>query len=89
MHILLQAYPDILCSINGRFVGIEVKQEKGKPSLLQKYQLTKLNESGGIGILAYPSGYEGLKKLIDNLCKNRNYQVELNGEGYIEFRSEK
>ena len=81
--------PDILCSINGRFVGIEVKQEKGKPSLLQKVQLKRLNESGGIGILAYPSGYDGLKKLIDNLCKNINYQVELNGEGYIEYRSEK
>ena len=79
--------PDILCCINGRFVGIEVKQEKGKPSLLQKMHLLNIGKAGGIGVLAYPSGYEDLKKLIDNLIKNRDYQVEFNGEGYIEFRS--
>lgn len=81
--------PDILCCINGRFVGIEVKQEKGKPSLLQKVHLRRLCETGGIGILVYPSGYDKLKSLIDNLCKNRDYQMEFNGEGYIEYRSEK
>ena len=81
--------PDILCCINGRFVGIEVKQETGKPSLLQKVHLKRIGDSGGIGILAYPSGYDDLKKLIDNLCKNRDYKIDFNGEGYIEYRSEK
>jgi Holliday junction resolvase len=81
--------PDILCCINGRFVGIEVKQETGKPSLLQKVHLKRIGEAGGIGILAYPSGYEKLKDLIDNLSEDKNYQVEFNGEGYIEYRSEK
>lgn len=81
--------PDLLICLNGRFVGIEVKQETGKPSLLQKLHLKRIGEAGGIGILAYPSGYEDLKNLIDNLCKNRDYQVEFNGEGYIEYRSEK
>lgn len=81
--------PDLLCSINGRFVGIEVKQEKGKPSLLQIVHLQRIKESGGIGILVYPSGYEDLKKLIDNLCENRDYRVKFNGDGYIEFRSGK
>ena len=81
--------PDLLICLNGRFVGIEVKQETGKPSLLQKVHLKRIGEAGGIGVLAYPSGYEDLKNLIDNLCKNRDYQVEFNGEGYIEYRSEK
>lgn len=81
--------PDILCCINGRFVGIEVKQETGKPSLLQKVHLKRIGEAGGIGILAYPSGYQKLKELIDNLSEDKNYQVEFNGEGYIEYRSEK
>ena len=57
--------------------------------MLQKVHLKRIGEAGGIGILAYPSGYEDLKDLIDNLCKNRDYQVEFNGEGYIEYRSEK
>ena len=81
--------PDILICLNGRFIGIEVKQEKGNVSLLQKVHLRRIGEAGGIGILAYPSGYEKLKVLIDNLSLNRDYQVEFNGEGYIEFRSEK
>ena len=81
--------PDILVCVNGRFVGIEVKQETGKPSLLQKVHLKRLGEAGGIGVLAYPSGYEDLKKLIDNLLLNRDYQVDFNGEGYIEYRSGK
>lgn len=81
--------PDILCCINGRFIGIEVKQETGKPSLLQKVHLKRIGEAGGIGILAYPSGYQKLKELIDNLSEDKNYQVEFNGEGYIEYRSEK
>ena len=81
--------PDILCCVNGRFVGIEVKQETGKPSLLQKVHLKRIGEAGGIGILAYPSGYQKLKELIDNLSEDKNYQVEFNGEGYIEYRSEK
>jgi len=81
--------PDILCCINGRFVGIEVKQEKGKPSPLQKVHLKRIKDAGGIGVIAYPSGYEQLKNLIDNLLKNRDYQIEYNGEDYLEFRSGK
>lgn len=81
--------PDILCCINGRFVGIEVKQETGKPSLLQKVHLKRIGEAGGIGVLTYPSGYEKLKDLIDNLSEDKNYRVEFNGEGYIEYRSGK
>ena len=81
--------PDILCNVNGRFVAIEVKQEKGRISPLQKVHLKNINEKGGFGILVYPSGFEDLKKLIDNICENRNYQYDLNGEDYIEFRSGK
>lgn len=81
--------PDILASINGRFVGIEVKQESGKPSMLQKVHLKRIFDSGGIGILVYPSGYEDLKELIDNLCENKDYQVDLNGIDYVEYRRDK
>lgn len=79
--------PDILVCCNGRFVGIEVKQESGKPSLLQKIHLKNIGLAGGIGVLAYPSGFEKLKKLIDNIISNRNYKIEFNDDGYLEFRS--
>lgn len=77
--------PDILCSINGRFVGIEVKQETGVVSPLQEFNLNRLNEKGAIGILAYPSGYDKLQEILMNVLNDRNYNIEhlLNDKGYI------
>lgn len=59
--------PDILASIGGRFVGIEVKADNGKPSALQIHNLKMIQASGGIGILVYPKDYEALKRLIQSL----------------------
>ena len=67
--------PDILASVNGYFVGIEVKAQSGKPSDLQRYHVRKIRESGGFAFIVYPSGYDTLKEFIDGLTKdtfNRN-----------------
>jgi len=45
--------PDIVCVINGQFVGIEVKAPKGKQSDHQKEFQRKLEAAGGRYILAY------------------------------------
>lgn len=45
--------PDILACINGRFVAIEVKRSKGGiVSPLQKAQIAKIKENGGIAGVA-------------------------------------
>lgn len=45
--------PDILACINGRFVGIEVKKEKGGVvSDLQLLKLKQIENAGGVGIIA-------------------------------------
>ena len=44
--------PDIICSIQGRFVGIEVKTKTGKPSVEQKEVLRDLNLCASIGFIA-------------------------------------
>ena len=59
--------PDILASVNGYFVGIEVKAQNGHPSELQMYNVRKIRESGGFAFVVYPSGYERLEKIIDGL----------------------
>jgi hypothetical protein len=59
--------PDILCSCNGYFVGIEVKAPTGKPSELQKWNIRKIEESGGIGIVLYPDQFSDFKELIQAL----------------------
>ena len=58
--------PDILACINGKFFGIEVKAQNGKPSELQLAQCRKIREAGGIAIVVYPSAWDQLKNLIDN-----------------------
>lgn len=59
--------PDILACVNGYFLGIEVKAERGKPSKLQKYHRSKIRESGGISIILYPDQFEDFKLLINDL----------------------
>lgn len=59
--------PDILASVNGYFVGIEVKAQNGHPSELQMYNVRKIRESGGFAFVVYPSGYEQLEKIIVGL----------------------
>jgi hypothetical protein len=45
--------PDIVCVINGQYIGIEVKGEKGKQNDNQKDFQEELEDSGGKYILAY------------------------------------
>ena len=59
--------PDLLVSLNGYFIAIEVKAENGKPSELQTYNLKKIARSGGIGILLYPSVFNNFKNYIEKV----------------------
>ena len=45
--------PDILVSIDGCFVGIEVKNtgKKNNVSVLQRYQINEINNSGGLAFV--------------------------------------
>lgn len=40
--------PDILVSLNGKFIGLEVKTEKGIPSALQLRNIKQIKRTGGI-----------------------------------------
>lgn len=61
--------PDILACINGYFIAIEVKAENGEPSELQIHHCKLIRESGGFSFIVYPSGFEKLKEIIENLRK--------------------
>ena len=61
--------PDILVCLNGQFIGIEVKADKGVPSDLQLYQIGKIRNAGGLAFVVYPSGWEQLCEILDN-CSN-------------------
>lgn len=59
--------PDLLCCVNGKFLAIEIKAEKGVVSPLQKFQLKKIADSGGYAIVLYPHSFDGFKKFIESL----------------------
>lgn len=76
--------PDILCCFEGLFMGIEVKAPKGKPSKLQLYNLRKIDEAGGFGILLYPKDFRKFKKFChllkeDYIVEADNLYHELKG----------
>lgn len=62
---------DILMGVNGIFISLETKSEKGRPSELQKKNTAMINESGGVGVILYPDGFENFKNIIRGLidCK--------------------
>ena len=61
--------PDVVACKNGIFIGIEIKSSTGKPSELQKYNIKQINESGGVGIILFPEGFEEFKSLMEGVMK--------------------
>jgi Holliday junction resolvase len=59
--------PDILACVNGHFVAIEVKADNGHPSELQLVKIADIRKAGGFAYVAYPSGWNRLKDIIDGL----------------------
>jgi Holliday junction resolvase len=73
-HYGKSGVPDIIGHFLGRFIGIEVKTEKGKLSKLQEHEIRAINSTGGYAIVVY--GYEDfltkfreVKELILNPIK--------------------
>lgn len=62
---------DLTLCVNGKFVSVELKAEKGKTSSLQDYNIKKIQESGGIAIVLRPSGFEDFKKIIEDLLNDQ------------------
>lgn len=58
--------PDlIVCTPSGKFMGIELKRESGKASPLQLYNIEKINECKGIGLVLKPSGFQMFKVMFE------------------------
>lgn len=69
--------PDLLVCCNGWFVGVELKAPYGKPSELQLWNLRKIEESGGYGILLYPRDYERFKAFVRALVQGDSSAREI------------
>lgn len=68
--------PDLLCCINGMFLGLELKASNGRVSELQKHNICEIRKSGGLAFVVYPDDFDAVMELIDRMkagefCKNR------------------
>lgn len=59
--------PDILACVNGYFLAVEVKADKGRVSPLQLRTIEELKKAGGTALVVKPKDLEDLKKIISFL----------------------
>lgn len=78
--------PDLLVSVNGYFIGVELKASGGRPSPLQLYNLRLIGESGGVGILLYPRNYTHFKMFIEDVMKGHRPSDLIQKEKYAVLR---
>jgi hypothetical protein len=50
--------PDFLVCLKGRFIGVECKAGKGKPTALQLKNLAEIEASGGISVIVNEENLE-------------------------------
>lgn len=55
--------PDIIACYKGQFIAIEVKAKNGKSSKLQKYNIEKIKQAGGVAFVA--RSVEDVKERIE------------------------
>lgn len=68
--------PDIICCLDGRFIGIETKAAKGKPTMLQLKALAEIHNNGGLALVINETNLDYLKECIANVREARsNYQL--------------
>lgn len=72
--------PDLLVCCAGRFLGVELKGPKGRPSELQKYHIAKIGEAGGIAMVLWPKDFDRFKELIRALKRGDTPDLKCHGE---------
>lgn len=56
--------PDVVCCLDGRFIGIECKAGKGKTTALQDKNLREISEAGGLAMVVNEENVDQLTDLL-------------------------
>jgi hypothetical protein len=67
--------PDILACLNGRFIAIEAKAGKNKPTDLQTLNLKRIDDAGGLALVINEDNLPLLKDILDGAHPRSNYQL--------------
>lgn len=70
--------PDIIACVNGFMVAIEVKASNGRPSELQKLNVSRINHAGGIAVFLYPEGFAEFQGLMKGVIGCNTHTAVLN-----------
>lgn len=70
--------PDLIICVNGFFIAAELKGECGTPSDLQKKNISAINNSGSIGVVLYPKGFDQFKNIVKGVKTCKHHIQELN-----------
>lgn len=55
--------PDVICCLNGRFIALEVKTDKGIVSKLQEHNIKQIKNSGGVA--AVVKSVDEVKEILE------------------------
>lgn len=61
--------PDIVASINGLFVGLEIKSDEGRLSELQKATLYRMRRKGALVFVVCPSNFDKISRQLEELAE--------------------
>jgi hypothetical protein len=61
--------PDILACLDGRFIGIEVKAGRGKPTALQLRSLALVDAAGGLSLIINEKSLDYLRECLQDIHK--------------------
>jgi Holliday junction resolvase len=56
--------PDIIACVNGRFLAIECKAGKNKPTALQVREIESIRRRGGVAIVANEENWDAVRDLV-------------------------
>jgi Holliday junction resolvase len=59
--------PDIVCCVAGKFLGIECKAGKNKPTALQVHEIEQIRRAGGAAVVVNEDNWDLVREIIRKL----------------------
>ena len=63
--------PDIVCCVEGLFLGIECKAGSNKPTALQEREAERIKKAGGITLVVNENELPALERLLNNIPRTQ------------------
>ena len=59
--------PDVVCCVDGRFLTIECKAGKNKPTALQEREMTLIRQHGGVALVVNEDNVHEVEEAVRNM----------------------